>query len=123
VARSTCAGRPRRATAAGKVPFRAWPKSSVCRPYFIGLLGERYGWVPEEIPEELVAAQPWLNKHRKGSVTALEILHGVLRNPAMAEHAFFYYRDPRYAASGAGFAEEDPARCGVMISAVPGIEL
>lgn len=56
-----------------------------CRPYFIGLLGERYGWVPAEIPEELIAAQPWLNEHRKQSVTALEMLHGVLRNPEMAE--------------------------------------
>ena len=25
-----------------------------CRPYFIGLLGERYGWVPDEIPAELI---------------------------------------------------------------------
>ena len=28
-----------------------------CRPFFIGLLGERYGWVPQEIPEELVHEQ------------------------------------------------------------------
>src|ERR1051326_802668 len=21
-----------------------------CRPYFIGVLGERYGWIPDEIP-------------------------------------------------------------------------
>jgi hypothetical protein len=66
--------------------------------------------VPEEIPEELLAAQPWLNEHRKQSVTPLEILHGVLRNPQMAEHAFFYFRDPRYGAARAGFTEEDPAR-------------
>ena len=49
-----------------------------CRPYFIGLLGERYGWVPEEIPPELLEAQPWLTDHRKQSVTALEILHGAM---------------------------------------------
>jgi len=29
-----------------------------CRPYFIGLLGERYGWVPEQIPQELVEQEP-----------------------------------------------------------------
>jgi nephrocystin-3 len=28
----------------------------------------------------------------------------------MAEHAFFYFRDPRYAAARAGFTEEDPTR-------------
>jgi hypothetical protein len=31
-----------------------------CRPFFVGLLGECYGWVPEEIPEELIEAQFWL---------------------------------------------------------------
>src|SRR5947209_12367629 len=25
-----------------------------CRPYFIGILGQRYGWVPEEVPAELI---------------------------------------------------------------------
>ena len=28
------------------------------RPYFIGLLGERYGWVPEEVDPELAETQP-----------------------------------------------------------------
>jgi len=70
-----------------------------CKPYFIGLLGERYGWVPEKIPQELIEDQSWLKEHlgRTGkSVTELEILHGVLNNPEMAEHAFFYFRDPSY---------------------------
>ena len=67
-----------------------------CRPYFIGLLGERYGSVLKDIPEELVDQQPWLADHRQSSVTELEILHGVLNNPEMAENAFFYFRDPDY---------------------------
>jgi len=67
-----------------------------CRPYFVGLLGERYGWVPHEIPPELIEREPWLGEHLSSSVTELEILHGVLRNPEMAEHAFFYFRDPAY---------------------------
>lgn len=67
-----------------------------CRPYFIGLLGERYGWLPEEIAPELIEREPWLAEHRHHSVTELEILHGVLRDPAMAQHAFFYFRDPAY---------------------------
>jgi tetratricopeptide (TPR) repeat protein len=102
-------GVPDEAKAEGKVLPLCLAEIEHCRPYFIGLLGERYGWVPEEIPEGLIAAQPWLKEHRKQSVTALEILHGVLRNPEMAEHAFFYFRDPRYAAAHAGFTEEDPA--------------
>ena len=67
-----------------------------CRPYFIGLLGERYGWIPEEIPQELIEREPWLAEHRDHSVTELEILHGVLNDPAMAEHSYFYFRDPAY---------------------------
>lgn len=67
-----------------------------CRPYFIGLLGERYGWVPDEIPQELIEREAWLSGRRDHSVTELEILHGVLNDPLMAEHAFFYFRDPSF---------------------------
>ena len=79
------------------------------RPYFIGLLGERYGWVPEKNQYDLslLLEQPWLDEHRGGkSVTELEILHGVLNNPEMAGHAFFYFRDPTYAVrKGVGYVE------------------
>jgi tetratricopeptide (TPR) repeat protein len=64
-----------------------------CRPYFIGLLGERYGWVPDDIPQDIIQSEPWLAQHLHHSVTELEILHGVLNNPEMADHAFFYFRD------------------------------
>ena len=103
-------GVPDEAKSEGKVLPLCLAEIEHCRPYFIGLLGERYGWVPEEIPQELIVLQPWLNEHRKQSVTALEILHGVLLNPKMAEHAFFYFRDPRYAAEREGFTEEDDVR-------------
>lgn len=68
------------------------------RPNFIGLLGERYGWIPEEIPAAVLAAEPWLEAHLHGrkSVTELEILHGVLNDPEMHGHAYFYFRDPAY---------------------------
>jgi tetratricopeptide (TPR) repeat protein len=68
-----------------------------CRPFFIGLLGERYGWVPEKIPAELLERYPWLAGHGGKSVTELEILHGVLNNPGRARFARFYFRDPAYA--------------------------
>jgi len=76
-----------------------------CRPsapvFFIGLLGERYGWIPpkeyftEEILEDPKLA--WVKEHIEGkSVTELEILHGVLRNKEMREKAFFYFRNNGY---------------------------
>ncbi|MGO9274889.1 MAG: DUF4062 domain-containing protein [Terriglobia bacterium] len=80
-----------------------------CRPYFIGLLGERYGWVPDAFPPQLIEREPWLREHLKHSVTELEILHGVLNNPAMADHAFFYFRDPAYAEKRADFQEQASA--------------
>ena len=67
-----------------------------CRPYFIGLLGERYGWVPDEVMPGLVEQEEWLGDFRDRSVTELEILHGVLNNPGMGQHAFFYFRDASY---------------------------
>jgi tetratricopeptide (TPR) repeat protein len=67
-----------------------------CRPYFLGILGERFGWVPDEIPKEQVDREPWLAEDRGRSVTEMEIVHGVLNDPEMARHAFFYFRDPNY---------------------------
>ncbi len=67
-----------------------------CRPYFIGILGERYGWIPESIPEELIKQQPWLKEHLQKSVTDLEIHYGVFHEPEMSNRAFFYFRDPGY---------------------------
>ena len=52
-----------------------------CRPFFIGLLAERYGWVPgaDAFTNDLKEEQPWINELRRKSVTELEILHGVLK--------------------------------------------
>ena len=72
-----------------------------CRPYFIGLLGERYGWVPDEVDPALIEREPWLSERAGKSVTELEILHGVLNDPKMEGHAFFYLRDPSYTAGRA----------------------
>lgn len=87
-----------------------------CRPYFIGLLGERYGWVPKHIDEELIRAWPWLSEQRGRSVTELEIINGVLNDPEMGGLSFFYFRDPEASkkieaelAKGEGYAPEPEA--------------
>ena len=75
------------------------------RPYFIGMLGERYGWIPpsEGYAPDLIERQPWLKKHQGGkSVTELEILHGVLNNRRMRGRAFFYFRAPGYSKAKGG---------------------
>jgi hypothetical protein len=76
-----------------------------CRPsapvFFIALLGERYGWVPpgDYYPAEVLEDPElaWVREHIGGkSVTELEILHGVLNNRNLRDHAFFYFRQDGY---------------------------
>ncbi|MCU1369699.1 MAG: tetratricopeptide repeat domain containing protein [Ilumatobacteraceae bacterium] len=69
------------------------------RPFFLGLLGQRYGWVPEEMPANLVEQLPWLGSLSGTSVTEMEVLHGVLHDPGAAGHTFFHLRDPSWVAS------------------------
>ena len=63
-------------------------------PYFIGILGDRYGSVMGQFDEQLLEGHPWLSGFCGRSVTELEILHGVLLHPEKPRHAFFYFRDP-----------------------------
>ena len=75
-----------------------------CRPYFIGMLGERYGWTPgkADYPAELFEREQlvWIRDHQgDASVTELEILHGVLNDKKMEGRAFFYFRDPAWSRS------------------------
>jgi tetratricopeptide (TPR) repeat protein len=63
------------------------------RPFFIGLLGDRYGWVPDDVPAPLLEQYPWLANARGCSVTELEVMHGALNDPGQAL-AYFYFRAP-----------------------------
>ena len=68
------------------------------RPFFIGLIGGRYGWIPEEgdgsITEKLIMKYPWVKDcvAQKMSITEMEMQFGVLNNP---EHinAYFFQKD------------------------------
>jgi tetratricopeptide (TPR) repeat protein len=95
------------------------------RPYFIGLLGQRYGWVPESLPDDVTAQLPWLHGLAGTSVTEIEILHGVLNDPAAVDSAFFYLRDPAWMANasaeqlallGESPSEEDIAALGADVA-------
>ena len=67
-----------------------------CRPYFIGILGERYGRTALPISPLLEREFPWLKTDQERSITEIEILHGALNRPEEAKGAFFYFRDPAY---------------------------
>jgi tetratricopeptide (TPR) repeat protein len=87
-----------------------------CRPYFIGMLGSRYGWVPElheiMMDPDLLAKYPWVEDvvMEGVSVTEMEFIHGVFNAPEVdSEYAFFYHR------SGEVAEADDPERLASLI--------
>lgn len=66
------------------------------KPYFIGILGERYGWIPDKIPENVKQNIAGLEGT---SVTEMEIQYGVLKSTSEVRNAFFYLRSPKYVES------------------------
>ena len=84
-----------------------------CRPYFIGLLGDYYGTLARDVAPRLELQDGWPADSADRSVTELEIVHGVLARPEMADHALFYFRDPAYvqrlpAEAGRTLVDSDP---------------
>lgn len=81
-----------------------------CRPFFLALLGRRYGWIPPDIPAGLLEREPWLADRRGRSVTELEILYGALEEPDAQRHAYYCIRSPEQDASGGGQEDADARR-------------
>src|ERR1039457_1676272 len=78
--------------AEGKVLPIVMAEIERCQPFFIGLLGDYYGQIyRDNIPADLTERFPWLKNNRDKSLTELEILHGVLNNKELSEHAVFYF--------------------------------
>jgi len=64
-------------------------------PFFIGIIGRRYGWCPKEDDvKNLTSQYPWLQEDVANglSVTEIEMQYGVLRN-ARKLNAFFFVKD------------------------------
>lgn len=67
-------------------------------PFFIGIIGDRYGWIPTEndFPKNssLFESYPWVREDIKNglSITEIEIQYGVLRNKLPLK-AFFYIKE------------------------------
>lgn len=60
------------------------------QPFFIGMLGEKYGWVPsyDSLPDSIKIVYDWVPKV---SITHMEFLHGALR--CRNQNACFFIRD------------------------------
>ncbi|KAL6055743.1 DUF4062 domain-containing protein (Fragment), variant 2 [Balamuthia mandrillaris] len=94
--------------AGGKVISLCLNEIDNCRPYLIGLLGERYGWSVHStggLPDRLLSQSfdhaakqhRWITHYRDRSVTEIELLYGALFYPEYAPCSAFYFRDSNYA--------------------------
>jgi len=86
------------------------------RPYFIGLLGQRYGWIPKEVPQELADRVLWLAALSGTSVTEYRDLSS--RRGRRCAHARCR-RSPRLC-DGANDRSGPPARAGPSTRRVRG---
>lgn len=61
------------------------------QPFFIGMLSEKYGWVPDfdKLSDEIKIRYDWVPKV---SITSMEFLHGALR--CRNKNACFFIRSP-----------------------------
>lgn len=81
-----------------KVLRRCLDAITETRPYFVALIGARYGWEPPmQLMQNLLSDLPDSDKSllqgEVKSVTELEILLGALRDPETLSHSFFCLRD------------------------------
>ena len=70
------------------------------RPFFIGILGERYGWTPslgelDALRPAVESQRQWLTDkiNQRASITEMELEYGVLRDMNMP-HACFFIKRP-----------------------------
>ena len=93
----------------------AWPKSSAAGPTSSACWASATAGCRGKIAEELIEPQPWLAEHREKSVTELEILHGVLNNPKMAEPGLLLLPRPGLhradSSAAAGATSSKQTRC------------
>ncbi|KAL5022413.1 hypothetical protein ScPMuIL_001568 [Solemya velum] len=66
--------------------------------FFIGILGERYGWTPDEYAVPDTPEFDWVREYKKGaSITELEMHCAALSHPhQQKEKAFFYFRNKEF---------------------------
>ena len=65
------------------------------RPFLIGLIGDRYGWVPPEERMRAAAEEAGFTADVAGkSITSLEIEYGVLESADQKRRSWFYFREP-----------------------------
>lgn len=81
----------------GKVAEICLKEIDNSRPFFIGILGDRYGWIPTDaeidMNDDFVQTYPWFKDAiaKRLSITEIEIQYGVLKS-AKPINALFYFK-------------------------------
>lgn len=65
-----------------------------CRPFFLGIIGNRYGSSMENVPDGLLEEYPWLSEKSGASYTDLEITYHFLKSEA-PDHMLFMFKECR----------------------------
>lgn len=78
----------------GKILQVCFDEIDNSRPFFIGLLGDRYGWIPNsDLVRDILAAQGKVIPESTGkSVTEMEILYGAFLSGNDENQSVFYFR-------------------------------
>jgi len=83
----------------GKVIELCMREIDKCKPYFIGILGGRYGFIPEskDFKEYLLSNDNYTHLealvNNNLSITELEIQYGVLKSKETKPYAYFYLKE------------------------------
>ena len=64
-----------------------------CHPYMIVILGDRYGWIPDDNSiKQAISERPFYSPQNQDiSITELEIDYGVLFNQNNIDHVLFLF--------------------------------
>ncbi len=65
-----------------------------CKPYMIILIGERYGWIPDQKVVDEIQDERLSELYRENlSITQMEILYGALKEQDNLKHCIFCFRN------------------------------
>lgn len=65
-----------------------------CKPYMIILIGERYGWIPDQKVVDEIQDERLSELYRENlSITQMEILYGALKEQENLKHCIFCFRN------------------------------
>eukprot|EP00002_Diphylleia_rotans_P017507 TRINITY_DN339_c0_g3_i4.p1 TRINITY_DN339_c0_g3~~TRINITY_DN339_c0_g3_i4.p1 ORF type:complete len:1206 (-),score=300.21 TRINITY_DN339_c0_g3_i4:1020-4637(-) len=94
----------------GKVVIRCCESIEKC-PYFVCLLGAKYGWIPnhskaDEWDPETDSRYPQISGYENKSVTDYEIMFASMGQKPASNRALFYFRDHEHALQNLGEGED-----------------